>query len=25
VYDYGRPWVMYRITRPEWEAGFPAG
>jgi len=25
VYDYGRQWVMYRITRPEWEAGFPAG
>ena len=25
VYDYGRQWVMYRITRPEWEAGSPAG
>ena len=25
VTDYGRPWVMYRITRPEWEAGSPAG
>lgn len=25
VTDYGRPWVMYRITRPEWAAGSPAG
>ena len=25
VTDYGRPWVMYRVTRPEWEAGCPAG
>ena len=25
VTDYGRQWVMYRITRPEWEAGFPGG
>ena len=21
VTDFGRPWVMYRITRPEWAAG----
>ena len=25
VTDYGRRWVMDRITRPEWEAGAPAG
>ena len=25
VSDYGRRWVMYRITRPEWEGGSPAG
>ena len=25
VSGYGRRWVMYRITRPEWEAGLPAG
>lgn len=25
VTDYGRRRVMYRITRPEWEAGSPAG
>jgi hypothetical protein len=25
VSDYGRRWVMYQITRPEWEAGSPAG
>jgi RimJ/RimL family protein N-acetyltransferase len=25
VTDYDRPWVMYRVTRPEWEAGSPAG
>ena len=25
VTDYGRQWVMYRITRPDWEAGAPAG
>lgn len=25
VGDYGRRWVMYRITRPEWAARFPAG
>ena len=24
VTDYGRRWVMYRISRPEWEAGSPA-
>jgi GNAT acetyltransferase-like protein len=25
VSDYGRRWVMYRITRPEWKARSPAG
>jgi RimJ/RimL family protein N-acetyltransferase len=25
VTHYGRRWVTYRITRPEWEAGSPAG
>jgi len=25
VTDYGRPWVMYRITRPEWAAGSSVG
>jgi RimJ/RimL family protein N-acetyltransferase len=25
VGDYGRRWVMYRVTRPEWEARSPAG
>ena len=22
---YGRPWAMYRMTRPEWAAGCPPG
>ena len=25
VTDFGRTWVMYRMTRPEWEAGSPDG
>ena len=25
VNDYGRQWVMYRMTRPEWAAGSPPG
>jgi RimJ/RimL family protein N-acetyltransferase len=25
VTHYGRRWVTYRITRPQWEAGSPAG
>jgi RimJ/RimL family protein N-acetyltransferase len=25
VSDYGRRWMMYRMTRPEWAAGSPAG
>jgi RimJ/RimL family protein N-acetyltransferase len=23
VTDFGRPWVMYRMTRPQWEARVP--
>ena len=25
VTEYGRQWVMYRITRPQWAARRPGG